>query len=194
MAMNDILRAVLGFSQDGEKWVNVLHFRQESADGSLGPEADLAAAIVEDMLPSYLAVLSSDVECQTITAGRISPTEGGPIITAVGSAGTVVQEPYPPNSSAVGTLYTATISARGRGRIHMAGVPRTFAEGGRINNADAATYVTFLDTFLANIQGGAGATFRPGVWSATAAAFYPITDHQLRSQLRTLRSRRMSNP
>jgi hypothetical protein len=194
MPASDVLQATLAFSQNGQKLVNVLHFEQTTADGALNPAADLAAAINAAIWPSYALCLADAIELQGINCRRIDPTPGGNIYTPIASPGLIAQEAYPPNSCAVAILYTAFVGAVGRGRIHIPGVPITFAEGGRINNGDAATYVTFLNTLLAPISTGGGATFQCGVWSTVNTVLYPLTGHQLKSQLRTLRGRRMDAP
>lgn len=194
MPVNDVLQASLRFSINGEKTANVLHFIQTSADGALPPNEDLAAAIIEDLWPSLKACLSDDCTLQSIAVKRIDPTLGGTTFVPVIEPGSVGQDTLPPNGCLVVTLYTNTLTKRGRGRMFISGIPDTFINQGRLNNADATVFVTFLDLLLSAIQGGAGATFHAAIWSATAGSAQEITSHQLRARLINLRGRRMANP
>lgn len=194
MALNDVFQAAIRFSIAGEKTANVLHFQQTSSDGALPPNEDLAAAIIEDFLPAYQNILSSDVTIQSIAVKRIDPTIGGSVVVDASLAGLDAGDVMPPQCAAVATLYSDLVSGSGRGRIFISGISDTMVTDGRLVNAQAANFVTLLDILKGSIQGGTGATFIAGIWSPRIAQFNQITYHELRSQIHTLRSRRMANP
>lgn len=194
MALNDILQATIRSNVGGEKIANVIHFKQTSADGALPQNEDLVAAIIEDLVPALADVMSSDGEIVDAIARRVSPAVGGSYVGPINEAGTVAQDTSPTQSCAVATLYSDTLTRKGRGRIHIGAVPDTFITNGCLTNASSATYVSFLALLLAAIQGGTGATFQAGVFNPDDLTFHAYTAHQLRSTVRTLRSRRISNP
>ena len=194
MPSGDVYSASSRFSIKGEKTVNVLHFSQTSADGSGPVNQELADAILQDIWPSYKALLSNDCTLQNISVYKIAPAVGGSILVNVAEAGGVAVDTIPPNACVVATLYTDHFTGRGRGRIFMSGIPDSHVDGGRIVNASAALYVTFLNTLKAPIAFGSGVSFVPSVWSTKGAIARPITAHALRAALHNLRSRRMANP
>lgn len=192
MALNDVFQATIGMTVAGQKIANVLHFRQSSADGSLPPNEDLAAAVAEDIIPTYQLAVSNDLNFDIVRAGKISPSVGGSFVLDVNVPGLVAQDTYPPNGVVIGTLYSDTLNQLGRGRIHISGLPDTQITNGRIANASTGLYVALFAKLTADIQASVGATFRPGIWSKAALAFYPITFYALRSRVYTLRSRRVT--
>lgn len=195
MALNDIFESVLGFTQNGEKIVNVLHFRQSSVDVTNPAAKDLALAVEEDLwTAAYKAVVCDDLSLQTVRCNRIWPTLGGTYIHNVDDAGSVVDDPLPPNSNALLAFYSATVSKKGRGRIHISGVPDGWHKDGILDTANIAPYTAVIAAILGPFQKAAGATFQCGTWSAGDLAFWEFTSGVVRSHLYTLRSRRMSNP
>lgn len=194
MAINDVYQTTIRMNVKGQKIVNVLHFEQTAGDGAIPVNHELCLAIEEDLIPGYQACCSNDLSFEAITAHKISPAVGGTYVRPLAVSGTVAEDTLPPNASVVATLYSANLTRQGRGRIFLSGIPDTFASKGRVENADAATYVTFLDLLLAPIQFAAGPTFRCGIWSTVGLAFHDYTSHQLRAAINTLRSRRMENP
>lgn len=194
MPLNDILVAAIKMNVHGQKVVNVLHFKQTSADGALSPNKDLCLAIQEDIIPTYSLALSDELTFEAITAHRIKPTIGGTFHLTDGSSGSVTIDPVAPNVAALATLYSATLSRQGRGRIYIPGVGEDVINRGRITNGGSPQFVAFLDLLLGTIQAGTGATFVCGVYSKIGNTFSQFTSHELRARLATLRSRRMENP
>jgi hypothetical protein len=194
MAANDIYQLTLGLNLKGQKMANVMHFQQQSVDGTLPPNEDLAKAFEAVLISPYMDCCSNDLTSETIRTHKVSPSVGGTYVHPAPYTGAISSDTSPSNNSVIATLYSATISRAGRGRIFIPGVPDNKVSDGRLLNASAAIYVTFLDLLLANISDSGGATFRAGIWAPGASTFKPIIQHQVRAVLTTLRSRRMENP
>jgi hypothetical protein len=194
MPVNDVYRAAIQYSVNGEKCANVLHLIQTSGDGAANVVAELAQQIITDWIPAFVLPLSNDATIQAVTAHKISPAIGGSVVIADSTAGALVNDTIPPNSCVVTSLYSDHLTGRGRGRIYLSGIGKQLVASGRLLNTSPTQFITFLDLLLVTLTGGNGTTFRAGVWSTTGAIFYEYTSYQLRSRLITLRSRRVANP
>lgn len=194
MPLNDVYQAAIKMNAKGQKVVNVLHFQQTSADGPIVPNKDLCLAIEEDLLPLYQLCASNDMNFEAVTAHKVVPAIGGSYVHPVGIAGLVAEDMLPSNSAALATLYSATLTRQGRGRIFFPAIPDTLANDGRLVNSASGVFVDFCTALQGSIQAAAGATFICGVWSKAGNAFHQYVYHELRARLATLRSRRMENP
>jgi len=192
MPLNDIFQLVVRCSAKGEKLVNVMHYQQTSSDGTEPTVEDVAKAWVADCLPLYRAAVSHDLTVIQLATHRVLPTVGGQYIEPVSLAGTIAEDMQPTQINAVLTLYSVNLERKGRGMIHVPAVPDSIVTNGRINNASTAPYVALGAQLCTAITGPGGATFQPGVLHKATGDFYFYVASQLRSNVRTLRGRRMT--
>jgi hypothetical protein len=194
MALNEIFQVVIGMNLKGQKLCNVLHLKQTSIDGPDPPNKDACLAVEFSLIPGYQAITSEDLTFEVIRAHRVGPTVGGTYVHTTTGTGGIAVDTIPPNGAVLATLYSDLFTRRGRGRIYIPGVPDTWTDSGRIVNAQASTYASFLDILLTPITVTGGATYRAGVFSTDTMVHHAYIQHQVRSRLVTIRSRRMENP
>src|SRR5690242_16910810 len=123
MAINDLYELSVNQVIANNKIVNRFHLRD-----SLGA-SDVANAIIANFRtliePSWVACQSTDCRIASYTCLRVNPMPGGTTIQNVSVPGTDAGDVCAPQTNALVAWYTNDITRRGRGRMHLSGLPET---------------------------------------------------------------------
>lgn len=192
MAAGDVYQVDLLYDQDGQKCANVIHVT-ETVDPGADNENLLALAVKNNLWTGIVqAVMSTSCILQMIRVRRIDPTAGGPTLLAVDEGGDIAQDPFPPGTCVLISLYSDTVSKRGRGRIHLPGIPKNTAAEGMLLETEVINFDAIANA-LKTVWTQSGGSWEPCIWSTVDVAPHDIKYHKVRSWLHTLRSRRMSS-
>lgn len=191
MAVNDLYRASINTIVNGVNTLNVMHFKQQDADGAEVPADSLKAALETVILPLWVPMLSNDTVIASVVVRRILPTGAQPFVYALaGGTGTVAQEAEPANVAVVGSIYTTEVSKKGRGRNYYAGIAQTMVQGAIPTAAFVALFNTFKNALIsAFIDAGSAIHWKMQLYSPSLNLGLEIKHIEQRMQLRVLRER-----
>lgn len=155
-----------------EQMVNVLHFHNLTPVVITPTIASALALDVQNSWDAHLRPLqSTEVVLQAIAVKDISAPDLPAFRTPVGLPGTAVGDVLPFGVALVSTLYTASGSRGGRGRIFHGGFTEAANGGGDAATqavADACTAFVTDIAIMNNLGGDAAADFNLGVVSRAA--------------------------
>jgi len=181
MAIGDVYQLQLHYSYSGQRLMNTLAFRMETAPD---PVEATFAALATDWKDIFVTQQSTGVTyiswlAQQVRGGTVSYTDhpcqrtGGRRLEGLftGSlVGTGSGDGLPPQCAWVTTLYTGFSGRTKRGRFYLGGLPESLQAGGTWNSASVTSYQTQWGTQLAQYgTSGTDPNFRLGVWSMRIA-------------------------
>lgn len=195
MAINDIFEMVVGQQQNGQKLVNVLHFKQVTNNVAPDPIPDLVQAFGAYLQGVWLACMSNQLSIETLKIKRVGPTVGGSFVFPIDEAGLVVEDGVPPNANVIISFQSLALGKHQRGRVYLSGVPDTFHQDGTINPAGFTVYQTLAQGLVTVVNDGAATPdFLYGIFNRATLAFSPAKHYNIRPRMSNLRSRRLENP
>jgi len=193
MAVGDIYEVVLVTIVNGQRAINVQHWRETTACTDDIPAKSVCAMWEDVMMPLYLDCLSNEAALSCIYARRIRPTPHIPFqIVQSLTPGVIDSHAAPSNAAAIITQYTASMTRSGRGRQFITGIPESRITDGLMDS----TEITDLETYADGLQGvqAAPAPF-DGEW--TCGVFSPLLNsfaqqeaYSVNRSMGTLESRR----
>lgn len=183
MAAGDVFECTLIMTQNGEKLVNRFHVQDPT--GVSNPENAIFAALNSHMIPVYASVCSQDLHFVEMLVRRVYPTKGGSWVFNVTQTGTFAYPALPPQSVAILSMRSGTVSVMGRGRIHVSGIPQTMSSDGLLLGSYIALLGSLAVIFSAPIVG-----FNVGNWNSLGGPFHPWLYFHIPPYAHTLRSRR----
>lgn len=172
MAVDDLYQVTVVCGVNGQRVVNVMHFREGLDCTDDVPARSICAAYEDVALPLLTACLAPEAAVECIYARRIAPTPGIPfLIVETSSPGELGTECVPSNAAAVISLYTSLASRSGRGRQYISGVPEDYVADGVME----APLVTALEAYAqALIDGIAAPAPYDGAW--VLCIYSPLLD------------------
>jgi hypothetical protein len=192
MALNDIYRATVLQTLDGQAMMNVLHYRLSTV-GS-GNVQDALAAIMDSTIGAALkAHLPDDVFYESVTAQKIYPLPVTfPSVNGTTSGfGTVAVTAFPTEVCAVITKRTALAGPRRRGRAYISGLGSTYVTESMLN-ATGQTEIGPIGTAMTQVLNGAnGNVFTPIIWHRDLLTYDDVTGVVIRTTLRAQRRRQV---
>jgi hypothetical protein len=199
MAVGDILKVQIFYTIGSEETMNVLHFREKTAETDIVPPRQLALAVHARWEADVMPLLSEDVTVPVISSNRVRPTPSIPGIIIPGAAGVnalvggIEGEPLPSAAAALCSIYSEEVTQRGRGRFYIPGFPEVSGAGGRFA---LASYTPF-DLAMSHVCLDEYGPVAPGtgvwelcVYSRMDVQGYIVKDYVAHTNLATIRSRR----
>lgn len=185
LAVGTIIETVASWLSGPELAECVLHHRVKTAasgtvDEDIFAFSQAAEALFEALTEACMVPTTMLVGTQT----RVLPGfAGSGMITSSFSeqVGGVSGEDAGAQECALVTKYTATTTRRGRGRMYIPFVPESFINSGKITTDARTLYEDNFRPLLSDLlEFGSGGDAYAGVYSRTAAEFYPMTFAVLR--------------
>jgi len=175
----------------GVRCVNVFSYEETAPTSDPFAALALCDAFVEDVLPSWLACVSSSYTVHCVTAAEIAPGPAAPQIKTLVTAniGSRNAAALPANRVVCCSMYTATYTKRGRGRHYFAGIPEPDEGDNAISTELFQLYETFAQKLIDPVNESGGGQWKPVLWSKTANLFPELTAFAASPQVRTLRGR-----
>jgi len=194
MAANNIWELTACTRVEGQRCVNVFHFREETA-GTTVPEAKAVAVMFDTIFhPLWAACVSEDLEFECYYVRRVQPQPGLTFLlqATVPILGQVAEEAVPSNASACMALKSALANKHGRGRKYFAGVPESHQQAGKLSIAALALWDTFANEFEDEVghTGPGGELYRAVVYSRAQLTAEDIIIADMSPSIATMRSRR----
>lgn len=191
MGVGDIYQAAVDQSLHGVAMTNVFHFEQTFA-GTGEDEKDLAGAIEDDILPTWILAMSDDWEAVCIRTRQVSGTGSFPeeLTLLTGQTGSIVGDALPANNVAVISWYSETYTKSGRGRSYYSGADMD----NQSENTWEVDQVVLWDN-LANVtaseitDASSGAKFKLNLWTGTPKTAKSVVRYDSRNAVRKLRGR-----
>lgn len=190
MAINSIYRLAIEAEIAGQKFVNVLHYRQNTISlTEIGAEF-LLTACEETLIPAYALLVSSSVSFRKITATEV--VEGGEMAErGLDVAGGVAGETYAFQVCPLLSWRTGQVGRSNRGRTYLFPPSESvMAAGGTIASANKPDYNALAETMKEFGTLLSPAAFTLGVYSRKEGLWNRVTSHVLRDYGATQRKRR----
>lgn len=192
MALDDIYYLAVDQVVYGVVCTNVFHYKESTAvaPGDNGAE-QLVEAFEEDNAPVWAANLATDWSVVCLRAARIKPEQGSEFPKTIsGVSGAVTGPALPANQVALISVYSSTISRRGRGRSYISGMSVAAESANHLTTEGLTNLGAIAGTFDNNIANSAGSgVFTPVVYSTVDEAGYDIQHVEPKSPFRKLRNR-----
>lgn len=193
MAIGDVYRltAVAGVSFREQRVINQLHFKQTLALVFDTPGEDLVSRWVAQVQGAYTALFTNLITVLTYKVAKAPDFDTEYELTGVNATGGLTGEPLPAVTSGIISLYTATLSRRGRGRIYLFTPNEASSQG----NGPTSGYLTSMAAFNTALFGMATeninyATWELNMWSVADQTARPVTRAISRTVWGTQRDRR----
>lgn len=200
MAVNDVYQVRVLQNVGSEITMNVLHFREMTAETVAEFPAEQVAAAAHAIFTGIKANMSDDWRVVQIEARRVLPTFDIPFTRVLGAADAIIGEDLgqiiPSASALVVSLYSVTATKAGRGRLFIPGLPESAQNEGQLTEAAHTNFDTWADSWLVTPSTPVGGN--DGVWIPTirskvetvGSAAKDVVMTTVRSNLGTMRSRR----
>lgn len=162
MAIGSIYRVSVIQSSNGQRLVNVWHYKQTAGTGSTDPKLELATAIEAVINPVMVAALSIEWKTLCYEVAELD-LPGQPFFKhdSAGTVGAIAGEAFNTAVAATVALFTATGSHDGTGRSFIGGIPITYENRNNLNTTGLTAIGTIGDELIKLLTGG-GYTFQPG--------------------------------
>jgi hypothetical protein len=191
--LGDIVRVTLHQRMDGQVVNNVLHYRCDGEDTTIGEDI-LNSWIGNNIVTPMKALQSANIVHDSITTQKIWPL---PALLAVESTafsgfGAVAGESLPTECTVVFTKMTQFASRKYRGRVYVGGLAVSDVTGSEIAAARQAAWKTLEPKwYLGVVVGGSLWRFSPGLFHRKDGAFTPLQQALLRPTIRCQRRRQL---
>ena len=165
----------------------------EPTDGS-DELIDIMVAFQQDILPLWVAILSTDCRIACLAARYKRPQVGTQRVLGLGAegVGTVAGEAMPPNNTYLVSFYTEVVNRAGRGRKFFSGLPESYESNGTWDVPGVANSA-FLQGLIENIsQGTPKGTYNPGRDQGDPVAFFDWVHWDARMPVHILKNRTQS--
>lgn len=192
MAVGDFYRVSWNQTCHGINCVNTFVYKQTGGSGSVAEEQDLAEGFRDDVAANIVGTWGSDQyvsEC--IVVRKIAPGAASIYHLVHGVEGSFTGvESLPAKSVAVISRYTTQLGRKGRGRTYLSGGLQSWEKDNCWSTAGFSVLINIANWFFADVTSGSGGgVFEPGMLVGTPGSFEEILKHEVRSQIRNLRSR-----
>jgi len=151
MAIGDVYRlsATWDNAGGGTEQVNVFHFRQDTDLIFDTPEEDLSQRFIDEVVPSYRALVSSFLAIQNIGVRTLGVPAFGQDFPQTGMNGLLVAATILPlQVAAIVTWRTPFIGRRYRGRTYLPTATEAESNGTAWSNAYLTAMAAFADDVL----------------------------------------------
>lgn len=192
MAIGDKLQLTAQGSLYGVSTYNVFNYVETGEHVSLSSEEALAEAFNANVVPLWMDSVSEDftLHCLTTIKEGAGPAAPFTLPLVANNVGTQAAPALPASRVVVMSLYSATISQRGRGSKHFSGIPSESETDNCITNALLQAYTQFAtDALTGELAGNGGFSADHAVKSIAAAAWYTVVYAYPFTQVRQLRGR-----
>ena len=186
MALGDLFQLTQITRIAGDKIVNVFHLVDNGGGGST-PEMDILAGHAAGVIPKWQAAVSEDVVFEQLLCRMVYPDHGPTYMANDSASGSIASDTEVPQSVAVLATYTPLHTKRGRGRMHVSGVPKAAIKDGLLTNAQGALLADIFTPIIAGFGG-----YRYVVCDPDLGSYAEINYGVVRTHTYTLRSRRVS--
>lgn len=151
MAVGDIYSVAIHYNIGSELTMNVIHLRETTESTDSIPAQAVASAVINEWGTHYGTTLFSEASQGTLlVVRRVKPTAGVPGIIILGATdivGTAPTAPIPSTSALLISLYTATFTASGRGRVYVPGVATENQNDGQLDAGAETAATLFANMF-----------------------------------------------
>jgi len=166
MPIDDVYRLVVNQALPGSLAQNVLYYKIKSEDVSLTDIASLSSAFLNQVMPSWVAAVSDEVDFACMELQKVFPL---PIAAKqeflISQQGTVVGESLPAMSSMLfQKVNNATGGVGKKGRVYVIGCVEDNTNDGRINVAQAALNDALATAFQQDVTNLTSFSSNP-VWA-----------------------------
>lgn len=181
----------------GINCVSVFNYQTDVPSVGGDEEDDINESWVVDVMPTLVAIQSSDFRWNCVSTSVIGPGSASihdKTLTAAND-GLVAEDALPPNKVYRATLYSATLNGHGRGRKYFSGIPETWEDDNAIileqPPYNPGALLGDLQTALgAPLSGGPfGGIFTPVVYSTDLATAADVIKVTVSPQVSSMRSR-----
>jgi len=199
LAIGDVIGTTYTGKVDGQQIRYNLHWQTTTAGSSSSPEQDLAAIsqfmtdqVGNALFAGLLAVTSANLEYTGCQCFRVHPSKTVVVDSPVSIFGSIVLADLPANVAVVITKRTLTPGRRGRGSIHLSGVPAPWIVNSEIGEDGVNPYNELANQMTeARTVAAVNLTMRPGVYNPgmLPVPFSPLFDARVETTSRTMRRR-----
>lgn len=147
LLLNDIIHTIYHARFEGQQIRYSLHWRCTTNGSGSTPEVDLAMLSQFMVNDAQLPLFAKMIDCHVAdfhflgcACTRVFPTKTTVMASEVDILGSVVEQGFPPNVSVVITKRTHMPGRRGRGSIHLSGVPIPWINNGELVEATKPAY------------------------------------------------------
>lgn len=175
MAVSDVYRVEIFQNVGSEQTLNVLHFREVTAETVLANPAEGPVAAAHAIYLALADELSEDWRVIQITGRRVFPTPGIPYTRVLGAGdaieGVIVSEIVPAQAAILTSLYSSNASKQGRGRIYIPGCPELSQNEGQLLESPYTNLQTWAEAWFTDVLG----PFAPGDATWWATIYGPVS-------------------
>jgi len=192
MSLEDIYQLTVDGTLHGQKILNVFHYRQFT-DHPLDRSDALADAFEGVVKVPYLACLSNEYSLNGFSVQKVWPL---PVLAAYQKAfvavpGAIAADSLPTSVAVVIKKKTALAGPSHRGRIYLAGIPKTHEDNSMVTGAGTNLHNALADALSNNLVGIGGPGFAPILWNRDTHIATQIEDFEATTTLRNQRRRQV---
>lgn len=140
MPAGDVYQFTMVSIGGGVTWANVLYQQTIDDTGSTNPEMDAYTAFLIHILFSFRDIMSNETEIDCVLQKLLVPMTQPAVVQVSNTTGTVAAQMLPANQAVLLSHRSLPANAGNRGHIFVSGTVETWAENGRIKEANKASF------------------------------------------------------